>query len=104
VFEFHAAKSAANRDKHGIDFVEAQALWTDPRRLEAPARTVGETRFALIGRTGPRCWTVVFIATHILTFRLTIARINNEETEPSLMSIRSTSTFHGLSSTGSFLP
>ena len=26
-FEFDPAKSAANRDKHGIDFVEAQGLW-----------------------------------------------------------------------------
>jgi uncharacterized DUF497 family protein len=24
--------------KHGIDFVEAQALWLDPSRLEIPAR------------------------------------------------------------------
>ena len=28
-FEFDPAKSAANKDKHGIDFVEAQALWLD---------------------------------------------------------------------------
>ena len=30
-FEFDPAKSAANRDKHGIDFVEAQGLWGGPR-------------------------------------------------------------------------
>jgi uncharacterized DUF497 family protein len=35
-FEFDAAKSAANKLKHGIDFVEAQALWADPDRLETP--------------------------------------------------------------------
>jgi len=26
-FEFDPQKSAVNKDKHGIDFVEAQALW-----------------------------------------------------------------------------
>jgi uncharacterized DUF497 family protein len=28
-FEFDPAKSASNKDKHGIDFVEAQVLWAD---------------------------------------------------------------------------
>lgn len=29
MFEFDPAKSAANANKHGIDFVAAQALWSD---------------------------------------------------------------------------
>jgi uncharacterized DUF497 family protein len=29
-FEFDRAKSAANLKKHGIDFIGAQALWSDP--------------------------------------------------------------------------
>ena len=33
-FEFDPAKSAANLKKHGIDFLGAQALWSDPDRLE----------------------------------------------------------------------
>jgi uncharacterized DUF497 family protein len=37
-FEFDSAKSAAHKGKHGIDFVEAQALWLDPDRIEVPAR------------------------------------------------------------------
>lgn len=37
-FEFDAAKSDANRAKHGIDFVAAQALWLDDRLLEVPTR------------------------------------------------------------------
>jgi uncharacterized DUF497 family protein len=36
-FEFDPATSAANLAKHGIDFVAAQALWSDPDRLEIPA-------------------------------------------------------------------
>ncbi len=60
MFEFDPAKSAANREKHGIDFEEVQAVWADPHRLEIPARTRGEARWALIGRIGTRHWTVVF--------------------------------------------
>jgi hypothetical protein len=33
LFEFDATKSASNRTKHGIDFVEAQKLWHDPMLL-----------------------------------------------------------------------
>jgi len=44
-FEFDASKSAANKAKHGIDFVEAQLLWLEPDRIELPARPVDEPRF-----------------------------------------------------------
>ena len=43
-FEFDPAKSAANLKKHGIDFVGAQVLWSDPDRLEIPARSLDEPR------------------------------------------------------------
>lgn len=59
-FEFDPDKSAANKDKHGIDFNEAQALWDDLRLLEAPARTVDEPRFIVIGRIGARHWSAVW--------------------------------------------
>jgi uncharacterized protein len=48
--EFDPFKSEANQAKHGIDFVEAQALWSDPALLEIPARTTGEPRFLVIGK------------------------------------------------------
>jgi uncharacterized DUF497 family protein len=32
-FEFEPGKSAVNLAKHGIDFVTAQAIWSDPDRL-----------------------------------------------------------------------
>jgi uncharacterized DUF497 family protein len=32
-FEFDPVKSLSNKDKHGIDFVEAQELWNDPDHL-----------------------------------------------------------------------
>jgi len=60
MFEFDLAKSAANLEKHGIDFDEAQALWIDPRCLEFPAESRGEARWALIGGIGARHRTVIF--------------------------------------------
>lgn len=44
-FEFDVAKCDANRTKHGVDFVQAQALWNDPMLLEVPAKTDDEPRF-----------------------------------------------------------
>lgn len=58
-FEYDPAKSAANREKHGIDFKDAQALWDDDRLLEAPARTVDEPRVLVIGMIGSKYWTAV---------------------------------------------
>jgi len=55
-FEFDAAKSTANRAKHGIDFIEAQELWADTDRLEIPARSLDEPRFQMIGRIGQNTW------------------------------------------------
>ena len=51
-FEFDPAKSAANLKKHGVDFIGAQALWSDPDRLEIPARSLDEARTQVIGRIG----------------------------------------------------
>jgi uncharacterized protein len=48
-FEFDPAKSASNKIKHGIDFVEAQAIWTDADRLESPAGSLSEPRFQVLG-------------------------------------------------------
>lgn len=48
-FEFDEAKSEANLLKHGINFVDAQALWYNPSLLEIPAKTEDEPRYLMIG-------------------------------------------------------
>ncbi|MFP4307690.1 MAG: BrnT family toxin [Desulfococcaceae bacterium] len=60
-FEFDPAKSRANFEKHGIDFVEAQRLWSDPDLLEIPARTEDEQRFLVIGKILDKHWSGVVI-------------------------------------------
>lgn len=58
-FEFDPAKSAANKAKHGIDFVEAKALWLDDGLVDAPVPSRDEPRFLVIGRLHGKVWTAV---------------------------------------------
>jgi uncharacterized DUF497 family protein len=60
VFEFDPARSEANRAKHGIDFVEAQALWDDETRVVAPALSAGEQRWMMVGRIEDKLWSAIF--------------------------------------------
>ena len=58
-FEFDVAKSKSNRAKHGIDFVEAQGLWSDPMLLEIPAKTEDEPRYLVVGLIDRKHWSAV---------------------------------------------
>lgn len=58
-FEYDERKSQSNLKKHGIDFVEALALWNDPYLVEIPARTTDEERFLVIGRIQEKHWSAV---------------------------------------------
>jgi uncharacterized DUF497 family protein len=59
-FEFDPAKSAANKDKHGIDFVEAQALWLDGGLEVVLSKSrIDEERFLAIGWIAGKHWTAI---------------------------------------------
>jgi uncharacterized DUF497 family protein len=58
-FEFDDPKSESNRTKHGIDFVEAQALWLDSNLIEIPALVTDEPRFLIIGKILDKHWSAV---------------------------------------------
>jgi len=58
-FEFNIKKSEENKKKHGIDFIDAQALWEDSDLIEIPAKTTDESRFLVIGRISGKCWSGV---------------------------------------------
>lgn len=60
-FEFDPARSVANGIKHGIDFVAAQAIWLDPRRVEVAARLADEPRRLTVGRIAGRHWAAIFV-------------------------------------------
>ena len=58
-FEFDGAKSRANMEKHGIDFIDAQQLWLDDQLLQVSARTEDEPRYLVIGRSVGVFWSAV---------------------------------------------
>lgn len=78
-FEFDDNKSKANKAKHGVDFVEAQALWEDPHRVEVPARTEDEPRFLVIGQMGGTCWSAVITYRNDRVRIISVRRSRGEE-------------------------
>jgi len=80
-FEFDPEKSEKNKEKHGIDFYEAQALWDDPDLIEIPAKTTDEPRFLVIGKIAGLHWSGV------ITYRskgirlISVRRSRKEEIE-----------------------
>jgi len=58
-FEFDSSKSRTNTEKHGINFHEAQVLWTDPYLLEISARSGVEPRFLSIGLIEGVHWSAI---------------------------------------------
>lgn len=78
-FEFDPNKSKMNKTKHGIDFIDAQALWSDPDLLEIPAKTSDEPRFLVVGKIGEKHWS------GIITYRneniriISVRRARKEE-------------------------
>jgi uncharacterized DUF497 family protein len=59
-FTFDPAKSVANLAKHGIDFVQAQALWADKDRIDAPLASTTEPRRLAIGSIDGKVWACVY--------------------------------------------
>ena len=68
-FEYDDEKSTLNLEKHGIDFVLAQALWNDQDLIEVQAKTENEPRFLVIGSIENKHWSAV------ITYRSNTIRI-----------------------------
>ena len=80
-FEFDPNKSESNKSKHGIDFIDGQALWDDPERLEIPARTVDEPRYMLIGKILDKHWSAVFTIRSEKIRIISVSRAHTKEIE-----------------------
>lgn len=60
VFDFDPGKSAANKAKHGIDFVEAQVLWQGVTATVPSDYVEGpEARNLVVGEIAGKRWTAV---------------------------------------------
>ena len=80
-FEFDLKKSISNKDKHGIDFEEAQALWNDPHLLEIEARSYDEPRFFMIGMIDGKHWSAVVTYRRDKIRIISVRRSRKEEVE-----------------------
>ena len=82
VFEYDPNKSQTNKEKHGIDFDEAQLLWLDEDRVVFPAQSDTEDRNALIAMKEEKIWVAFYTmlgpATRLISVRR--ARKNEEKT------------------------
>lgn len=87
-FDFDPAKSAANKAKHGIDFVAAQALWLDVNRIELPARPMNEPRFLIIGQIAQTTWAATVTYRHEETIRIISVRRARENEKAQYLSDR----------------
>jgi uncharacterized DUF497 family protein len=80
-FEFDSRKSNKNREKHGVDFIEAQLLWEDPDRVIIPASTTDEPRYLLIGKFAEKHWSAVFTHRNDKIRIISVRRSRNEEVD-----------------------
>jgi uncharacterized DUF497 family protein len=79
MFEFDTSKSESNLQKHGIDFIEAQALWIDSNLLEIPAKTLDEPRFLVIGVIEQKHWSAVVTYRNENIRLISVRRSRDEE-------------------------
>jgi uncharacterized protein len=80
-FEFDERKSRTNKAKHGLDFVEAQALWLDEELIEIPARTTDEPRLLVVGRIAGRHWSAIITYRGEAIRLISVRRARAEEVE-----------------------
>jgi uncharacterized DUF497 family protein len=80
-FEFDPDKSNHNKQKHGIDFDEAQALWDDPDLIETPVKTIDEPRHLVIGKMAGKHWSGVIAYRGGKIRIISVRRSRKEEVE-----------------------
>ena len=80
-FEYNERKSQSSQLKHGIDFLEAQTLWSDPYLIEIPARTVDEERLLVIGKIEGKHWSAVITPRDGNIRIISVRRSRTEEVE-----------------------
>ena len=78
-FEFDETKSQTNLLKHGIHFIDAQALWDDPSLLEISANTEDEPRYLMIGLIQNKHWSAIITYRGLNVRLISVRRSRTEE-------------------------
>ena len=80
-FEFDRFKSVQDKEKHGIDFEEAQRLWDDDGLLAIPARTEDEPRILVIGKIDDKHWSAIITYRREKIRIISVRRSRKEEVD-----------------------
>jgi uncharacterized DUF497 family protein len=80
-FEWDPIKSAANLEKHRIDFESAKCLWNDPDRVEIVAPHPLENRYIVIARIGTQLWSTVYTVREGTIRIISVRRSRKQEKE-----------------------
>jgi uncharacterized DUF497 family protein len=78
-FEYDKSKSTINHAKHGLDFDQAKALWSDPKRVEFVARFSDEPRLGLVAQLDGKLWTAIFTTRGERTRLISVRRSRENE-------------------------
>ncbi|MEL6455936.1 MAG: BrnT family toxin [Cyanobacteria bacterium J06623_5] len=80
-FEFDKNKSLSNKQKHGVDFVEAQILWEDEGLLEIPANSEDEEQYIVISQISSKVWAAVITYRNSNVRIISVRRARKNEVE-----------------------
>ena len=82
MFEYDETKSKANKEKHGIDFEDAQALWQNKQHSVFNSVYVNhEWRHLLVGLIGELCYVAVFTMREDTIRIISVRRCRKNEKE-----------------------
>jgi uncharacterized DUF497 family protein len=80
-YEWDPAKSASNKEKHGVDFTEAQAIWQDEHRITAQSQFTTESRQQTIGLIDSKLWAAVTTMRGDVIRIISVRRARKDEEE-----------------------
>ena len=80
-FELDKNQSKPNQPNHGVDFETAKKLWTDPDRIQVPARWVDEPRYLLIAQLGDKIWSAIYTGRNNRIRIISVRISRNDEKE-----------------------
>lgn len=81
MFAYDPVKSQLNKSKRGLDFEEAQLLWSDPRRVEIQASFTTESRFMIIGKVEGKHWSAIITYRENNIRLISVRRSRDDEVE-----------------------
>ena len=82
-FGFSPEKSQTNKKKHGIDFVEAQDIWSDPNLIRDVPDNLrgGEQYWLAVGTRLGQLWTMIYNIRFRMIWIVSVRRSRDYEKE-----------------------